>query len=155
MQADYSGDLAAVAAAAALNWWNPVGWILTAVVVFEVAAIVTVVAVKIVEHVVDVVDKAIVDSKTKTAGGRQTSSVPAVSTPATPPNNNRNNRDDKQRNGTPQNNQAQNRQVDNIAKKLGLSKYQRAMLHKDISGQNLSYQEIMEIALEIKGMFSK
>ena len=93
MQVDYYGDFAAEATVAALNWWNPVGWILAAVVAIEVAVIVTVVVVEAVKYVDDAIDRAIVDSKTKTAGGGQAKTTPSTSTPASPNNgNNKNNK---------------------------------------------------------------
>ena len=79
----------------------------------------------------------------------------AQASPQPPNNNNNRNNNDKQRNGTPKNNQAQNRQIDDISNKVGLTKYQRRMLHDEISGQDFSYQEILEIAYEIKGLFLK
>ncbi len=56
---------------------------------------------------------------------------------------------DKQRKGTPKNNQVQNKQVDDIVKKYKLSKAQRRILHDEISGQNLTFKEIESIAIEI------
>lgn len=54
------------------------------------------------------------------------------------------------RNGnTPGNNQAQNKQFRNIAKKLGLSKDEQRMLHDYISHQGLGYQELLELAKEL------
>ena len=82
----------------------------------------------------------------------------AGSTPATPPDpnkNNKNNKNNNQRKGTPGNNQAQNKQVNDIANKLNLTKYQRRMLHDEITGMNYSFQEIFEIALEIIELYSK
>jgi hypothetical protein len=59
--------------------------------------------------------------------------------------------DDKQKNGTPRSNQAQNKQVRDIATKYGLNKAQQRELHDEITGQNYSYKEIEEIAREIAG----
>ena len=56
----------------------------------------------------------------------------------------------KQNGRTPENNQAQNRQVDSIAKKLGLSKSQRRELHDRITHQGLGYDDIFEEATDIK-----
>ncbi|MGN3967534.1 hypothetical protein ACS0ZG_37650 [Burkholderia gladioli] len=53
--------------------------------------------------------------------------------------------------GTPGNNQAQNKQVRDVATQLGLSKDQRQQLHREISGQNLSYHEIMGVAKDLFG----
>lgn len=53
--------------------------------------------------------------------------------------------------GTPGNNQAQNRQVRDVVRNIGLSPSQRDLLHREISGQNLGYHEILQIAIEIKG----
>jgi hypothetical protein len=57
---------------------------------------------------------------------------------------------DKQKKGTPGNNQAQNKQVNDIVNKHDLTKEQRSKLHGEISGQNYGYHEIDEIAREIK-----
>lgn len=53
--------------------------------------------------------------------------------------------------GTPGNNQAQNKQVDDVVRALGLNQKQRRMLHGAISGQNYGYHEIMQEARDIKG----
>lgn len=50
---------------------------------------------------------------------------------------------------TPGNNQTQNKQIDDIVNKYKLNKKQRRQLHDEITGQGLSYQEIMEIAEDI------
>lgn len=55
---------------------------------------------------------------------------------------------DKQRRGTPRNNQAQNRQTDNIASRLRLTPDEQRELHDLIHGQNMGYQEILELAKE-------
>jgi len=55
----------------------------------------------------------------------------------------------KQKNGTPGNNQAQNKQVNDVVKKLGLDKDERRMLHNAIGGENFSYKEILEEGLYI------
>jgi uncharacterized protein RhaS with RHS repeats len=52
--------------------------------------------------------------------------------------------------GTPGNNQAQNKQINAIVVQIGLSKDQRQQLHHEISGQNLSFQAIRLIAIDIK-----
>jgi hypothetical protein len=52
-------------------------------------------------------------------------------------------------NGSPRNNQAQNRQTKAAAKKYGLNKEQEETLHKEVSGQNYGYKEIEEIAERI------
>ena len=54
----------------------------------------------------------------------------------------------KQQRGTPRNNQAQNRQTNDIAHKLKLSPKQQRELHDLIHGQNMGYQEILEYAKE-------
>lgn len=54
----------------------------------------------------------------------------------------------KQRRGTPRNNQAQNSQTDDIARRLRLSPKQRAELHRLIHGMDMGYQEILEFARE-------
>ncbi|MFL9887554.1 RHS repeat-associated core domain-containing protein [Paraburkholderia agricolaris] len=51
--------------------------------------------------------------------------------------------------GSPGNNQAQNKQVSDIASELGLNKSQRRRLHDEISGQGLGYHEIKAIAIEM------
>jgi hypothetical protein len=53
--------------------------------------------------------------------------------------------------GTPGNNQAQNRQVNDVVTMLGLSQDQRKQLHLEITGQNFGFQEILRIGREIKG----
>ncbi|MBF0208436.1 MAG: hypothetical protein HQK53_16275 [Oligoflexia bacterium] len=57
---------------------------------------------------------------------------------------------DKQKNGTPGNNQAQNKQTHDAAKAYNLTKDQQRILHDQVSGQNYSYQELKEIARRIK-----
>jgi hypothetical protein len=57
---------------------------------------------------------------------------------------------DKQRKGTPGNNQAQNKQTRDAANKYKLNKDQKRQLHDEVTGQNYTYQEILEIAKEIK-----
>jgi hypothetical protein len=53
--------------------------------------------------------------------------------------------------GTPRNNQAQNKQINDVVRMLGLSKDQRRQLHLEISGQNFGFQEILRIGREVKG----
>ncbi|WP_254905769.1 hypothetical protein [Paraburkholderia youngii] len=53
--------------------------------------------------------------------------------------------------GTPRNNQAQNRQTDDVARILRLTPGQSRQLHDEISGQGLGFHEIMERA---KDMFN-
>ena len=57
------------------------------------------------------------------------------------------------KNGTPGNNIAQNKQVNDIVNKVGLSKKQQRILHDAISHQNYSYQEILDEAKYIKDMY--
>jgi hypothetical protein len=57
---------------------------------------------------------------------------------------------DKQRKGTPGNNQAQNKQTRDVANKYKLNKEQQRQLHDEVTGQNYTYKEIEEIAKEIK-----
>jgi hypothetical protein len=45
------------------------------------------------------------------------------------------------------------RQIDSIVRKAGLSKGQRRLLHEEITGRELSYQEILDIALDIKRLY--
>ena len=59
---------------------------------------------------------------------------------------------DKQKKGTPSNNQAQNKQFNDISKKLRLNKEQQNELHREITHRNYNYQEILEIATDL---FSK
>jgi len=54
----------------------------------------------------------------------------------------------KQRRGTPRNNQAQNSQTNDIARRLKLSPKQQRELHDLIHGQNKGYQEILQFARE-------
>lgn len=56
----------------------------------------------------------------------------------------------RQHGKTPINNQAQNKQVKSIAKQLKLSKGQQEELHETITGQGMSYSEILEEAKRIK-----
>lgn len=51
--------------------------------------------------------------------------------------------------GTPGNNQAQNKQVRDIVRELGLSKGQRRELHDAITGQDYGYHEIKAIAIDM------
>ncbi|KAB8063726.1 RHS repeat-associated core domain-containing protein [Janthinobacterium violaceinigrum] len=51
--------------------------------------------------------------------------------------------------GMPGNNQDQNKQAKDAAAKFGLDDSKQRILHDEISGQNYSYQEILEIAREI------
>jgi len=51
--------------------------------------------------------------------------------------------------GTPGNNQAQNKQVDDIVRMLGLSPNQRRRLHDEITGQGYSFHEIKQIAVDM------
>jgi hypothetical protein len=53
--------------------------------------------------------------------------------------------------GTPGNNQAQNKQFKAVVKIFGLSKEQARQLHQEISGENLGYHEIMERAQDMFG----
>jgi hypothetical protein len=57
---------------------------------------------------------------------------------------------DKQRNGTPGNNQDQNKQFQDATR--GLTKDQKRRIHDEISGENMSYKEIREL---VKEMFGK
>lgn len=59
---------------------------------------------------------------------------------------------DKQRKGTPGNNQAQNKQFNDVVKELKLNKSQQRELHDAITGQGYTYQELLE---EAKSMFDK
>ena len=45
------------------------------------------------------------------------------------------------------------KQIDSIAGKVGLSREQRTRLHLEITKQDLTYQEILEKAWEIKAMY--
>ena len=58
----------------------------------------------------------------------------------------------RQSKGTPGNNKVQNKQVDDIAQKLGLTDEQRQRLHREISKMRFDYHEIIEHARE---MFKK
>ena len=58
----------------------------------------------------------------------------------------------RQKGNAPRNNQAQNRQIRDIEKKLGLTKDEVRELHDAITGQGYSYQEILDLA---KDMFGK
>ncbi len=54
----------------------------------------------------------------------------------------------KQKRGTPRNNRAQNKQTDDISKRLKLTPKQQRELHDIIHGQNWGYQEILKFAKE-------
>ena len=56
----------------------------------------------------------------------------------------------KSENKAPKNNQAQNRQTRAAAKKYGLNRHQEDELHRAVSGQGYSYQEILREAEYIK-----
>ena len=43
----------------------------------------------------------------------------------------------------------ENRQVDAVVKQLGLSKHEQRLLHNDISGQDPSFEEMRQIAIEM------
>ena len=58
----------------------------------------------------------------------------------------------KQKKGTPRSNRAQNRQTSDIAKRLKLTPKQQRELHDLIHGENLGYQEILDLA---KNWFNK
>ncbi len=45
------------------------------------------------------------------------------------------------------------KEVDRIVREEGLSKDQRRLLHEEITGQNLSLDEIRQIAREIKELY--
>jgi RHS repeat-associated protein len=51
--------------------------------------------------------------------------------------------------GAPGNNQAQNRQFDSAVKELGLSEEQADLLHREVTGQDMSRRQIMERAREM------
>ena len=61
--------------------------------------------------------------------------------------NNRNNNPNSR--GTPRNNQAQNRQFDDVVKKLKLNKSQARRLHDEITGQGFDFSEIYQTALDM------
>ncbi|MCI0463038.1 MAG: hypothetical protein L0Z62_39325 [Gemmataceae bacterium] len=45
------------------------------------------------------------------------------------------------------------KQIDRIVREEGLTKGQRRLLHEEISGQQLSLEEIREIARQIKELY--
>ena len=53
--------------------------------------------------------------------------------------------------GTPGNNQAQNKQFRDAVKALGLNQDQARQLHDEISGQNYGYHEILQIGQDMFG----
>lgn len=55
--------------------------------------------------------------------------------------------------GTPGNNQAQNRQTRDVVRALGLDKDQAQQLHREVSGEGLGYHEIMERAKDLFGLW--
>ncbi len=60
----------------------------------------------------------------------------------------------QQGDGTPRNNQAQNKQIRDICRELNLNRDQRSQLHRLISGQGLSYNEIRAIAIDEFGKYA-
>ncbi len=44
-------------------------------------------------------------------------------------------------------------EIDRIVREEGLSREQRRLLHEEITGQNLSLEEIREIAKDIKKLY--
>lgn len=56
----------------------------------------------------------------------------------------------EQRGETPINNQAQNEQVNSIARELNLNKSQREQLHRRIGHQGMDYEDVLEEAKDIK-----
>lgn len=58
----------------------------------------------------------------------------------------------RQHGKTPMNNQAQNKQTNDVARQLKLTPKQARELHDAVSGQGYGYQEILEIA---KDLFDK
>jgi hypothetical protein len=48
-------------------------------------------------------------------------------------------------------NTRENKQVRDVAVKLGLDRDQQQQLHREIAGQGLSYQEMLDIAQEMFG----
>ena len=58
----------------------------------------------------------------------------------------------RQKGNTPKNNQAQNKQVRDIEKKLGLTKDEVRELHDAITGQGYGYQEILDLAKDMFGI---
>lgn len=55
----------------------------------------------------------------------------------------------RNRGNTPRNNQAQNRQFRDVARKLGLTKQQQRDLHRAIHHEGMGYQELYEFAQEL------
>jgi hypothetical protein len=53
--------------------------------------------------------------------------------------------------GTPRNNQAQNKKFRAVARLLRLNKDQQTLLHEEISGQNYGYREILNAARDMFG----
>ncbi len=45
------------------------------------------------------------------------------------------------------------RQIDEICRRVGLSKRLRELLHDEIHGMNYTYREILEIAKELKELY--
>lgn len=58
-------------------------------------------------------------------------------------------------NGTPRNNQAQNRQARDAANKYNLSKEGKRLLHDRITKRNFGYQEILDEAAAIAELGGK
>ena len=55
----------------------------------------------------------------------------------------------RQHGETPINNQAQNKQANSIAKKFKMTKNQKREFHDEITGQGMSYAQMLEIAEDI------
>ena len=45
------------------------------------------------------------------------------------------------------------KQIDYIARKIGLSREQRRLLHAEITGRNLTHKEIVDKAREVKQLY--
>ena len=58
----------------------------------------------------------------------------------------------RQQGRTPMNNQAQNRQFNDVVRELGLTRSQAQRLHQEISGQGLGFWDIMQVARDMFGL---
>lgn len=57
----------------------------------------------------------------------------------------------RQHGKTPMNNQAQNKQTNDVARQLKLTPKQARELHDTVTGQGYGYQEILELAKDMFG----
>ena len=59
----------------------------------------------------------------------------------------------RSRGNTPRSNKAQNKQFEAVAKKLKLTKKQQQQLHRECGHQGWGYQELLEVARDMFGIY--